>query len=441
MNNGEERSPEEEIKEAPVPYGLPEAGAEEEMPKPFRATGIEKIMAFLFIPITFFYVHLFFQYYHEKVYLTLFAVLFLLAAELFYRKRKRSVESVLYLICTVLVLLGYTIGGARIWETAYQFFFLHLFAVYYVLCRSGRLLEGRTGSMVVLDGTRGFFVLPFKNYILQIRTIVAAISDRKHKKSPEQLRKIPVIVIALIAGLLLLRGAVMLLSAADAVYAVLMSKMTEMLRVDWNPATFILELLLLSMVSPYLYGLFGGLFREPAEVPCEKSGKIRMILEKCRKVPNIVWVLLIAFFTVFYALFFYVQARVLLSTFLLQLPEGLTYARNAHVGFGYMCGVNLINFALLYLTSRSAEKKNGGLKAALSLMTLENMLFTVIAFLKIYIYIHTFGFTPLRLKSIWLAAVLFYAGVCILVHIFTEKKTMRAWFIGSAVSLAVMCVF
>ena len=66
----------------------------------------------------------------------------------------------------------------RVWE-GYTPLFTHAFAVYYVLCRSGRLLEGESGQLLPLDALFGLIVFPFKHLFLRIRTVSFALTHRK----------------------------------------------------------------------------------------------------------------------------------------------------------------------------------------------------------------------------------------------------------------------
>ena len=105
-----------------------------------------------------------------------------------------------------------------------------------------------------------------------------------------------------------------------------------------------------------------------------------------------------------------------------------------------MCGVMVINFILLWLSTRTAETYKTPVKIACTVLNAESMIFALIAFLKIFMYIYQYGFTPLRLESIWAATVLFLACIAAGVNMLTEKKTARIWFYVSALSLAGLCL-
>lgn len=76
-----------------------------------------------------------------------FCALFCAMAEWFYRGTPRADESWFWLGCVAVTALAATFGENRVWE-GYTPLFTHAFAVYYVLCRSGRLLEGESGQLL-----------------------------------------------------------------------------------------------------------------------------------------------------------------------------------------------------------------------------------------------------------------------------------------------------
>ncbi|MBQ4001809.1 MAG: DUF4173 domain-containing protein, partial [Lachnospiraceae bacterium] len=75
------------------------------------------------------------------------------------------------------------------------------------------------------------------------------------------------------------------------------------------------------------------------------------------------------------------------------------------------------------------------IKVGGTILLLETILFAVVDFLKIYMYLKAYGFTPLRLQGIWLTSVLLFASVCMLISLLSGKKTARIWFIVSAVTM------
>ena len=132
-----------------------------------------------------------------------------------------------------------------------------------------------------------------------------------------------------------------------------------------------------------------------------------------------------AVFSAVYLAFFGLQASYLFGAFTRTLPEGYTVAEYARQGFFSLCRVMAVNFALLWLVTRSCAQPVREKRSVLLLCTgilAESLLFAVIAASKLYLYISSFGFTPLRLQSAWLIVVLFAGCACALYALWGGKK-------------------
>ena len=187
--------------------------------------------------------------------------------------------------------------------------------------------------------------------------------------------------------------------------------------------------------------MFGGYYRTDRRVITEYGNIVNRTIAKLNKVPEFIWVIFIALFSFFYIVFFLLQGSYLFDSLSMILPANYTFSQNAHKGFENMCAVMMINFLLTWLTLRTSEKKNLAIKISTTVLMVESLIFALIAFLKLYMYIDVYGFTPLRLQSVWLVCVLIYACICIIIRLYTGKKTAGVWFIGSAASLAVLTLF
>ena len=66
-------------------------------------------------------------------------------------------------------------------------------------------------------------------------------------------------------------------------------------------------------------------------------------------------------------------------------------------------------------------------------------LLTIVCRALIFVYIDCFGLTPLRVQSTWLVCVLLAGCGCALYTHLTGKKSMRAWMIFGALTLAFLC--
>ena len=161
--------------------------------------------------------------------LPLFAAGFIAAGEYLYRDMKRPWESWVWLACVIMI------AGCITWRSLHPnqydsrldvqvmqeyaipsrlaFLALHILAVYWLLCRSGRLTGGESGHLLPLDALYAFLVVPFQNFFLRIRCVIFALKSKKERGVSAG--AIAVAVLAAFAALVLLVLAMTQLSAAD----------------------------------------------------------------------------------------------------------------------------------------------------------------------------------------------------------------------------------
>lgn len=125
-------------------------------------------------------------------------------------------------------------GRCRVWG-GWSVLFLHGFAVYWLLARSGRLLEGASGRLAPLDLLRGFLTTPFSCFFLRQRVLLDTLRTRRRGSLAAWA--------ATALALVLLAAAVSLLSAADNAFAALTAGLRRLLTVQSVPDVF-LELIL-----------------------------------------------------------------------------------------------------------------------------------------------------------------------------------------------------
>ena len=127
--------------------------------------------------------------------LPLFAAGFIAAGEYLYRDMKRPWESWVWLACVIMI------AGCITWRSLHPnqydsrldvqvmqeyaipsslaFPALHILAVYWLLCRSGRLTGGESGHLLPLDALYAFLIVPFQNFFLRIRCVIFALKSKK----------------------------------------------------------------------------------------------------------------------------------------------------------------------------------------------------------------------------------------------------------------------
>ena len=370
----------------------------------------------------------------EKIAFTCFFLLFCLGVEYRHRGVRAGWERWVWLGCLALCVLCPLWGPNRVWGEM-PLLFAHGFAIYYVLCRADLLMEGRTSHLLPLDAVYGGIVFPFANFFLRIRVIWISLQGRRKGGGMAILWS--ALAVAVAACIFVPAGA--LLAAADRGFDKLVRSLFDWQSFELGP--FFFRLVLSLPVGAYLYGLVAGTGRTEPEDMRRVGGRIREALEKLRTVPVTVWIVLLGVFALLYGVFFVIQGRYLFGAFTRTLPEDFTVAEYARQGFFELCRVMVLNFALLWVSLRSAGasvKTHRGLRVAATVVLAESLLLAVTAGSKLWLYIDCFGFTPLRLQSTWLIAVLSAGVLAALWSLWTGKRSVRAWAIFSGVSLALL---
>ena len=435
--------------EFPRPPETPDWAQEALAPKkpPFSASRKEQLLAFGMYVLA--YVYLGYQWWA----LPLFAAGFIAAAEYLFRGQKRSWESWIWLGCMLLVtgciawrgLHPYQydsrypelVNHEYILSEKLLFLILHIFAVYWLMSRSGRLTGGESGHLLPLDALYAFLIVPFQNFFLRIRCVIFALKSKKERGVSAG--AIAGAVLAAFAALVLLVLAMTQLSAADDTFGELIDDLRLTLTLDLDE-TWFYRLLASLPVGAYVFGLLAGLGRRTPEDMRGRGAAVVSRLPKLRTVPEGIWAAALGLFSALYLVFFFVQGRYLFGAFTRTLPESFTVAEYARQGFFELCRVMAINFTLFWLVTRTARQKQKLIRWMAAALLVQSMLFAVIAISKLALYIDCFGLTPLRVQSTWLVCVLLLGCVCALYTHLTGKKSMRAWMLFGAVTLAVLCM-
>ena len=408
---------------------------------PFTASITEQLTAFCMYAVA--YVYVCWTDDSRAVWLAVFTLAYAALTELLHWNTPRPRESWIWLGCMGLILSGILLDRNQVWGY-YAPSFLHIFAVWWALSRSGRLLEGESGHLLPLDVLGGFVLFPFKHFFLRVRTVYYTFTHPRSGRGSVQPETAAWTVLAMLSATALFILAVNLLAGADEGFAGLLSGLTGLFRVDWDGRLFSLRFLFSLPVGAYLFGLLAGTGREDVETLRTRAGTVNKALERLRKVPGRVWLVLTGLFCLLYLAFFAVQARYLFGAFTRTLPEGFIVSEYARRGFFELCEVMSVNFVLLWLVTRSSReevRQSAPAKALCLALLEESFLFAVVAFSKLGLYISCFGFTPLRLQSTWLVCVLAFGCLCAAYSLLRGKKTFRAWMIFGAVTLSLLHLY
>lgn len=404
----------------------------------------ELICALLMYPAAYIYI-LVFGSRNDRIWFGVFVLLFIAMTELLNRGRPHPRESWVWLGCVVVMSVCAAFDLSRVWNYGLTMMMVHPLAVWWVLSRSGRLAEGESGHLLPLDALNGFFTIPFGNFALRIRCIVQGLRGRGRGESTDKKRPWAALL-AVLAALLLLNGALTELAEADQGFGKLTADILDLFSFDLGDhfATYVFRFIVSLPVGAWIFGLIAGSLRTDEEKLRAQAAAVNGFLPKLRAVPERVWTVVMAVFAVVYFLFFAVQSSYLFGAFTRTLPEDFTVAQYAREGFFELCRVMAINFSLLYLVSSSSARplrEDKVQRIAATLLIASGMVFAVIAMSKLVLYIMCFGFTSKRLQSSWLVLLLFMGCVACLYSLWTGKKSFKYWLMYGAVSLALLHLY
>lgn len=411
---------------------------------PFQASAVELIAALLSYPLAYYYVnnYMFPTEFHRWA-VVIFTLLFCLSVECFCRGfglRKIPPESKFWVGCMVTVALAQSLwSGATtmLWSPL----ILHVMAAYWVLCRTGCLIDHRSGPMFVLDVLSAMVLTPFRHFFLRIRTIWYALTHRIFRKDAG--KKTLVVLVTLLIMLPLLFFAVNQLRQADAGFDAIVRQITfamDRFVLSSRGWSFFWSL----FVGAYLYGLVGGSLRagEKANLSSQADAA-KSCAEHLRLVPELTFTLSLGLFCLVYLVFFSLQVGYLAGAFRGVLPQNFTVAEFARTGFWQLCTVVVLNFALLFGAAkfcRSTLQNSKSLKImALALLGC-NLLFAVVALCKIGVYVAMYGFTPRRVLASWFMLVLVAFSVLAIIAMVRPIPAARIAVLLAASMFALLCI-
>lgn len=372
----------------------------------------------------------------------IFAAGYIALVEYLCAGRPRAWESWVWLGCMVSSVCACVFAPCDVWGDFLTFVFAHIFAVWWTLSRAGVLLGGESGHFLPYDALNGFFLLPFGNFFLRIRTWWFFVSRPRREGKKLNTTALLGSILAVLLAVVLLVSALNLLSSADDGFGALVETVTDFFGNNVNFVHFWINFLLSLPVGAFIFGLISGGTRLSAERLTERRGQVESALGALRIVPAAVWNVCLAAFIAVYAVFFVLQGGYMFGAFTRTLPVDFTVAEYARQGFFELCRVMALNFVLLWLVTRMSKPPVSERKVSLALcvtLLAESILFAVIALSKLALYIDCFGFTPLRLQSTWLALVLLAGCAAALYSLITGRRSCRAWMIFGAVTLSALC--
>ena len=379
----------------------------------------------------------------------LFALLLLAGVELFCRAEHRAGnrEAPFWAACWLALsiafsLFGYQSDPLSLW----QFCAWHLFAIWYILARTGILAAGKSGSLFFLDGIAGVFLLPWPNFLARITTVFRGLAARRRAAKKVKGGTALIAVFSVLAAVAVCLVAWGELSAVDAHFAAIGGDFREWLdRTLWNNQFFVNNLVyfLLSLpVGAWLFGLVAGCLRRSA--PPVSAARFYGAISPLRRLPGLTVYLVVGALCAVYALFFGLQTLEFFSAMgrtvgTLTAPDAAAFAVD---GFWELCRIMLLNFAVLaaiYFFGTVPLRESKAQKALAALFCLFGIAFAGLAIAKLLTYIRLYGYTPRRVASGWFLCVLAVWAVLAFVWVFKAIPAARIGVLTLALSFTLLC--
>ncbi|MBO4990757.1 MAG: DUF4173 domain-containing protein [Firmicutes bacterium] len=328
---------------------------------------------------------------------------------------------------------------AAVWDDTpvswFNFLFLSICAMYWMMVLSGRRLTDRLDGYVLADLFCQMVRVPFGNMGRSFAFILRFGSHTKAGNSTAEaasnasvgaeagavassgasrrnaLRSIGWVAGALLMAAPLLLVVMKLLSAADADFLRIMGTFTDIASrwldelITVNVMELLLELVIALPVAAYLFGAVWGNLRPDEARGWTEKDRVDRELASLQMFPRIAVYTAVGLFLTVYLLFLGIQAGHLLSALGGGLPGTATYSSFAREGFFELCAVCAINLGIMAISWLLCARREGriprGLSAMVFLLSLQTVLLAVTAMVKMGLYIQAYGLTRLRVYTFW----------------------------------------
>ena len=298
----------------------------------------------------------------------------------------------------------------------------------FVLEAAGLTCFPQNGRLFPLDLFRSLFKVPLCSFSFRLRTLLRGAKCLRSKLNSRSRSRLIYGLCTAGISLVFLVIAVALLRSADTGFDELIRRWFSAFRfegTEWPMILFLLSLL----PGALLFGLVEGTrAADCAQLKEEQNNLVREIAQ-LRRLPAGVWNAVLCLFSAVYLLFFGIQAAELIPAFMQNLaPGSFTMADYAKQGFFEMCALSALNFSLLAvdaLTSDIPVRQRSFSRVMFTLLLAENILFILLASLKLFLYLQAFGFTPLRMQGAFGITVLLAGCILSLIWLHSGRHTAR----------------
>ena len=262
----------------------------------------------------------------------------------------------------------------------------------------------------------GWVLKPF-SAISRCIEIPWEILSTKTGTTTSVIKKITAAILITIPLIILL---IFLLSGADKVFGYYIDKIFA----SFDIYDFFVHLSLIAAVFMFFYSFF---WNARYGKPKDSADK----LKKEYKADNLIIYIILGTVLTLYILFCTIQFAYLFAS--AGLPEGISYSEYAREGFAQIVvisGINLIIFGCVVKFGKvnKPEEKDIILKIMLYIFIAVTGIMLISGFMRLRLYINTFGMTFLRLISAWFIIYLSFVLILCAIRLIKEKLPMIACF-------------
>lgn len=388
----------------------------------------------------------------------IFALIFIAVNEIVRQGRrgagkKPSSSTIFWYVITFLAGLTATIASEEIMSDieVVSVFAMHLSAVYSVLVSNDLLLGGKTSGFIPADLIHGLYVKSFAgfpNFVVDWKCFAKprvegeAGTETVRKKNPVSA------ILFIIIMFVLLVISISLMSSIDRdigkffdnIFADFARYLIH-LRVD----EIITRLIFAIPICFYLYGLMSRSAKSDGLREKRFSSWLINLKGKGKTVSSAIVYVAAGIFVVGYILFFIKRITYMLGGFAGDVPDGMLVSRYAQEGFWQMVGIAAVNMcvyiAIILLGKTDSDGKFAlPAKILVTLLMIENIIFSVISMSKIALYYSIYGYTPKRILAMWATLSLGFAALMTIITVLRGKPHFRAGVIFTTISYIAICI-
>ncbi|GBF34864.1 hypothetical protein DCCM_3984 [Desulfocucumis palustris] len=342
---------------------------------------------------------------------TLFTLGFCGAVTVYLLKKGVLIPRAGWFWLTVVALTGisfslWTNNGLEPWRSLLLF----CGAVYWIICATGLPILGKTSNLIMLDGLNGLFVIPFRNFGCQYKSL--SFLGRNKRAEGRQIFSIGLglLLTFIVAGIVL----PLLLEADSGGFSkITKGVLTYLQGMRKEIGELFMNAVLAIPIAAYLFGLVAGSAHGRG---CDlfKKDSILKAISDLRVLPAATVYTLLGLLDSLYVVFIGSQLPYFFSAFVGERPEGWqVYSEYARSGFFELCGIAAINLTVLTAANLLGKKlcrDSMVLKILNSLLAILTLVLIATAFSKMAMYIGAYGLSMRRLLPCFFMVLL--AVIC-----------------------------